>query len=188
MASDGASAGEASTKRHYWLTAGLTTVICTIVTIAATVASQSSNGNSGSSPSQTASPSPSSAGGGGSGGNQVPSGFQGEWQGTLTCRSTAALACRPPYPFSQVRHLKLHSGGLGQVVGETTNETAHCTADVYLSGASGTALTLNLVTTSNPDDRCVAQGTVEVRLQDAGSLWYSSTATDGPFGRLRHVG
>jgi len=83
--------------------------------------------------------------------------------------------------------LKLHSGGLGQIVGETANETAHCTADVYLAGASGTVLTLNIVTTSDPEGRCVTQGTVQVQLQDADSLSYRST-TDGPFGRLRHVG
>jgi hypothetical protein len=100
--------------RFYWLTAGITTVICAIITIAWTSSSHSSN--------QLAYT-----------GGVAPSGFQGQWQGVLSA---------PDYRSSQVE-LDLRSAGPQQVVGQFVNKASGCTADVS-GTVTGTTLTLYL--------------------------------------------
>ncbi|MET9260137.1 hypothetical protein [Amycolatopsis sp. NPDC004079] len=100
--------------RFYWLTAGITTVACAIVTVAWTSSSHSSN-----QPADT--------------GGVATSGFQGQWQGVLS---------GPGYGSSQVE-LDLRSAGPRQVAGQFVSKASGCTSDVS-GTVTGTTLTLSL--------------------------------------------
>jgi hypothetical protein len=111
----------------------------------------------------------SGAGGGMGSGGDVPSGFQGRWQGVLS-------SSRPGYLPQRVE-VELHSGGLNQVVGQMYVETSDCTFIVYLAGDTGAALRLNLVATD--PDYCVPQASAEVEL-DSNLLRMTRTGGESP--------
>lgn len=159
--------------RYYWLTAGLATVIYAIIMSASTSSSPSLN-------------QPAYSGGGsvqqgpgdmGPSGGDVPSGFQGQWQGMLS---------HPGYPSNQVE-LYLQSGGLHQVVGQMVNKTTGRTSDV--SGAiTGTTLTLHLAQRWIPGYGG-GQATAEVQWLGTYSLWITRGGGPVPLsGRLSRVG